>query len=144
MSLRIMINQDRRGPGVFDGQRGGDERIALRDDFVVRADTEPAHRKGQGIETAADRNAMFDVTVVGKLLLEGLDLRPEHEVRTLHGFEKGLLDFVVEFFVLGSQINERYVHGQPFRLVLEAQSEQKDGPQYGPPIENGSHLRVAD
>ena len=112
MSLRIMINQDGCGPGVFDGQCGGDERIGLCDDFVVATDTESAHREGQGIETAADRIAVFDAAVVGKLLLEGLDLRSEHEVRAVHGFEKGLLDFVVEFFVLGSQIDERYVHGQ--------------------------------
>ena len=90
--LRVDVDEDRHGAAVADRVRGGDERMADRDDFVPGTDAGGEQRQVQRGRAIGHGAGVGGADRLGELTFEGGDFRPLREPpRTDH--PRGGVDF---------------------------------------------------
>ena len=89
----IDVDEDRLRAAVQNGGRRRDEGHRDRDDLVAGSNAGGKQRQMQRRRPAVDGEAVPDIAIGGKMLLECRDLRPQHELRAFDGARDRRIDF---------------------------------------------------
>ena len=109
---RVDVGEDGRRLASRDRLGGRVEGEGRADHLVAATDAERVEDEHDRVGAVGDADRLGDAEVLGRLRLEGRDVRPEDELAALEHVGEGLLQLRDQRRVLRLDVDERDLHGR--------------------------------